>query len=61
MKRATDVEKLLLSLPPSMKSFPVWISFEQTTSNGYGLMEVFCVINTELYYGEKHLWLTQCI
>ncbi|XP_062304322.1 uncharacterized protein LOC134008805 [Osmerus eperlanus] len=40
MKRATDVEKLLLSLPPSMKSFPVWISFEHATSHGFQISDV---------------------
>ncbi|KAL7858869.1 hypothetical protein AOLI_G00189710 [Acnodon oligacanthus] len=33
IQRATDVEKILLSLPPSTNTFPLWISYDAAQSN----------------------------
>ncbi|XP_064844619.1 uncharacterized protein LOC135555798 isoform X2 [Oncorhynchus masou masou] len=35
MSRASDVEKILLSLPPSIKTFPVWISYGRVTGQNF--------------------------
>ena len=35
IQRATDIEKLLLSLPPFIKTYPLWISHENITSQKY--------------------------
>ncbi|KAL7868968.1 hypothetical protein SRHO_G00103520 [Serrasalmus rhombeus] len=33
IQRATDIEKILLSLPPSIDTFPLWISYDATRAS----------------------------
>ncbi|KAM7400412.1 hypothetical protein PAMA_004886 [Pampus argenteus] len=35
LQRATDIEKILLSLPPSIKTYPLWIHHDKTTSQNF--------------------------
>ncbi|XP_064816296.1 uncharacterized protein LOC135532787 isoform X2 [Oncorhynchus masou masou] len=50
MRRATDVEKILLSLPPFIKTFPVWISCDCVTSQNFqiNLEKTFGNMNEQL-------------
>ncbi|XP_071256869.1 uncharacterized protein [Salvelinus alpinus] len=50
MRRATDVEKILLSLPLFIKTFPVWISCDRVTSQNFqiNLEKTFGNMNEQL-------------
>uniref|UniRef100_A0A8C7KYJ2 Uncharacterized protein n=1 Tax=Oncorhynchus kisutch TaxID=8019 RepID=A0A8C7KYJ2_ONCKI len=50
MWRATDVEKILLSLPPSIKTFPVWVSYGLVTGQNFQIKldETFAKMTEEL-------------
>ncbi|XP_013986856.2 uncharacterized protein isoform X2 [Salmo salar] len=50
MWRATDVEKILLSLPPSIKTFPVWVSYGLVTGQNFQIQldETFAKMTEEL-------------
>ncbi|XP_034469841.1 uncharacterized protein LOC117778419 isoform X1 [Hippoglossus hippoglossus] len=39
LQRATDIEKLLLSLPPFIKTYPLWISHEKITGQNFQVHE----------------------
>uniref|UniRef100_A0A3P8Z502 UBC core domain-containing protein n=2 Tax=Esox lucius TaxID=8010 RepID=A0A3P8Z502_ESOLU len=50
MKRATDVEKMLLSLPPFFTTFPLWISQDLVTCQNFqiNVTKTFGNLNEEL-------------
>ncbi|XP_045065617.1 uncharacterized protein LOC123481255 isoform X1 [Coregonus clupeaformis] len=50
MWRATDVEKILLSLPPSIKTFPVWVSYGLVTGQNFQIKldETFAKMTEEV-------------
>ncbi|KAL2091999.1 hypothetical protein ACEWY4_011797 [Coilia grayii] len=35
IKRDTTMEKIILSIPPVMKTFPMWLNYEQVTGNNF--------------------------
>ncbi|XP_029931219.1 uncharacterized protein LOC115375808 [Myripristis murdjan] len=45
LKRATDIEKILLSLPPSIKTYPLWICHENVMGQNFQ-------INIEKTFGD---------
>lgn len=44
LQKAVDIEKMLLSLPPTFKTYPLWIDHDKVTGQKYVSQSLFIIV-----------------